>query len=138
MADKNAYRIKLPGLDERHQEYRLALAYRVGDLVFTSGQLGIDNDGNMAGANDYDKQVEQVFANLDRVLKAAGSGNDKIIRTTVYQTNIRNLPRFVELRGKYLKAPYPASTQVAITMLGHPQAMIEIDAIALVEGEIVN
>ena len=138
MADKNAYRIKLPGLDERHQAYRLALAYRVGDLVFTSGQLGIDNDGNMAGANDYDKQVEQVFANLDRVLKAAGSGNDKIIRTTVYQTNIRNLPRFVELRGKYLKEPYPASTQVAITMLGHPQAMIEIDAIALVEGEIVN
>ena len=120
MADKNAYRIKLPGLDERHQAYRLALAYRVGDLVFTSGQLGIDDDGNMAGANNCDKQVEQVFANLDRVLKAAGSGNDKIIRTTVYQTNIRNLPRFVELRGKYPKGPYPASTQVAITMLGHP------------------
>ena len=138
MADKNAYRIKLQGLDERHQKYRLSLGYRVGDLVFTSGQLGIDAQGNMVGANDYDKQVGQVFANLSAVLQAAGSGIHKIVRTTVYQTDIRNLPRFVELRGKYLKEPYPASTQVAITMLGHPQAMIEIDAIALIEGEIVN
>ena len=136
--DPNAYRVKFPALDKRHKPYHLALAYRVGDLIFTSGQLGINEEGNMASLQDYDKQVQQVFKNLDHVLQAAGSGINKIIRTTVYQTDIGNLPRFVELRAKYLKAPFPASTQVAITALGHPQAMIEIDAIALVDGQIID
>jgi 2-iminobutanoate/2-iminopropanoate deaminase len=135
MAATNAHEIRLPHLTPRHDPYRLALGYRVGDLVYTSGQLGLDETG--AIAEDYDGQVGNAFANLERILTAAGSGLDKVIRTTVYQTDIANLHRFVELRGMYLKAPYPASTQVAITKLGHPDALIEINAIALVEGKMI-
>ena len=55
------------------EPYLLSQGFRVGDLVITSGQAALDEQGNVVGAGDFDAQAEQVFRNLSRVLEAGGS-----------------------------------------------------------------
>ena len=88
--------------------------------------------------NDFDAQAEQTFKNLKRVLEAAGSGLDKIIKVTIYLTDMGNFPKILELRERWFTKPYPADTIVEVKALGLPELMIEIEAIALANGEIVG
>ena len=86
------------------------------------------------GAGDFAAQAEQVFANLTQVLEAAGSGLDKVIKVTIYLTDMARFADIVELRGRYFSPPYPADTIVEVAALALPELMIEIEAVALVEG----
>ena len=56
-----------------YEPFRLAQGYRVGDLLFISGQAAIDQNGRIVGVDDFEAQAEQVFTNLDRILRAGGS-----------------------------------------------------------------
>ena len=116
------------------EPYRLAQGYRVGNLIFLSGQAAIDAHGAIVGAGDFAAQAEQVFANLAQVLKAAGSDLDKVIKVTIYLTDMARFPDIVDLRGRYFSPPYPADTIVEVAALALPELMIEIEAVALVEG----
>jgi len=69
--DKNAYRIKTN--PDPYDAFKIALGYRAGNLIFLSGQASIDETGTLVGVGDFDRQVEQTFANIKRVLEAAGS-----------------------------------------------------------------
>jgi len=80
---------------------------------------------------DFDAQAEQVFRNLARVLAAAGSGLDRVVKVTIYLTDMGNFPKIVELRGKWFTAPYPADTIVEVSSLALPGLEIEIEAIAV-------
>jgi reactive intermediate/imine deaminase len=101
----------------------------VGHLVFVSGQAGVDDDGRIK--TDFDAQAEQAFRNLDRALKAAGSSLRQVAKVTIFLTSMENFPRIVELRRKWFSAPYPADTIVEVSALYSPEAMIEIEAIAV-------
>jgi len=131
----NAHRIKLdpdPG-----EPFRIAQGYRVGDLVIVSGQAAIDEQGQLVGVGDFDAQAEQAFANLRRTLEAAGSSLDKIVKVTIYLTDMSNFPKIVELRGRHFTEPWPADTIVGVTALALPELEIEIEAIALADGEVL-
>ncbi len=117
-------------------QFNIALGYRVGGLVIVSGQASIDEAGNIVGVGDFDAQAEQTFANLRRVLEAGGSGLDKIVKVTIYLTDMANFPKIVELRARYFTRPWPADTIVGVTALGLPELQIEIEAIALTDGEV--
>ena len=120
------------------ERYRIAAAYRVGDLVFLSGQAAIDEAGQLVGVGDFDAQADQVFANIERVLRAAGSSIDRVFKVTIYLTDMRNFPKIVELRRRWGE-PYPADTIVEVSSLALPALEIEIDVIALAgDGEIVG
>lgn len=121
-----------------YEQFRIALGYRVGNLVFISGQASINENGAIVGAGDFDAQAEQVFKNLRRVLEAAGSSMEKIIKVNIYLTDMSNFPKIVELRGKHFTQPWPADTITGVTALAQPELMIEIEAIALVDGEVVG
>ncbi len=56
-----------------YEPFHLAQGYRVGELLFISGQVAIDGNGQLVGVGNFDAQAEQVFANLERVLRAGGS-----------------------------------------------------------------
>jgi reactive intermediate/imine deaminase len=114
-----------------YEPFRLSQAFRVGDLVIVSGQAAIDQDGHIVGVGDFDAQAEQVFRNLARVLAAAGSGLDRVVKVTIYLTDMGNFPKIVELRGKWFTAPYPADTIVEVSSLALPGLEIEIEAIAV-------
>jgi len=114
-----------------YEPFRLSQGFRVGDLVIVSGQAAIDQDGHIVGVGDCDAQAEQVFRNLTRVLAAAGSGLDRVVKVTIYLTDMGNFPKIVELRGKWFTAPYPADTIVEVSSLALPGLEIEIEAIAV-------
>ena len=71
----DAHRIKLE--PDPYDQFNIALGYRVGDLVIVSGQAALDDRGRVVGQGDFDAQAEQVFANLRRVLEAAGSSRQR-------------------------------------------------------------
>lgn len=118
--------------------FKIAQAYRVGDLIFVSGQASIDQDGEVVGAGDFDAQAKRTFDNLALVLKAGGSDLDKIVKVNIYLKDMRNFPKIVSLREQYFTAPYPADTIVEVSSLALPELEIEIEAVALAEGEIVG
>lgn len=111
--------------------------FRIGDLVIVSGQAALDEHGRTVGAGDFDAQAAQVFANLRRVLEAAGSGLDRVVKVTIFLTDMAHFPRIVELRAEHFSPPYPADTIVEVRALARPELLLEIEAIALVEGELI-
>ena len=113
--------------------FRLAQAHRVGDLLFVSGQAAIDNDGVIVGVGDFDTQANRAFENLQRVLRAGGSSLENVVKVTIYLTDMSHFEDIVELRGKWFSPPYPADTIVEVRSLYSPDAMIEIEAIAVVD-----
>ena len=114
--------------------YRISQAFRVGDLVITSGQAAIDRDGNVVGAGDFAAQAEQVFANLAEVLEAGGSSLAQVVKVTIYLTDMGRFPDVVALRERYFTPPYPADTIVEVKALALPELEIEIEATALAHG----
>ncbi|MEP3227231.1 MAG: RidA family protein [Parasphingorhabdus sp.] len=112
--------------------YAIAPGWRVGDLLFLSGQAAIDDKGNIIGPLDIEKQIAQTFANIDRILEAGGSRREKIVKVTIYLTDMSHFPQIVEARKKYFSPPYPADTIVEVNALALPELLIEIDVIAAV------
>lgn len=112
--------------------YAIAPGWRVGDLLFLSGQAAIDEAGTIVGSGDFDQQVAQTFVNIDRVLAAGGSSRDKIVKVTIYLTDMTHFPKIVEARKRYFSEPYPADTIVEVRALALPELMVEIDVIAAV------
>jgi 2-iminobutanoate/2-iminopropanoate deaminase len=118
--------------------FKIAQAYRVGDLLYLSGQAAVDDDGNIVGIGDFDRQAEKTFDNLARVLGAGGSDLSKIVKVNIYLKNMENFPKILTLRERYFTPPYPADTIVEVSSLALPELEIEIEAIALVDGEIID
>jgi 2-iminobutanoate/2-iminopropanoate deaminase len=114
--------------------FLLSQAIQAGNLLFISGQAAIGDDGEIVGKGDFDRQAEQAFKNLDRVLRAAGSSLRHVVKVTIFLTSMNNFSKIVELRRKWFAAPYPADSIVEISGLYSPDAMIEIEAIAVVPG----
>ncbi|MGF6156363.1 2-iminobutanoate/2-iminopropanoate deaminase [Ensifer sp. KUDG1] len=115
--------------------FLLSQAIKTNGFVFVSGQAAIGDDGNLVGVGDFDRQAEQAFRNLDRALKAAGSGLDKIVKVTIFLRSMENFGKIIELRRKWFSAPYPADSIIEVSSLYSPDALIEIEAIALDGGK---
>ena len=114
-----------------YEPFRLSQAMRVGDLLFVSGQAAISPEGELVGIGDFDAQAEQTFRNLERVLQAGGSGLDRVVKVTIFLTDMANFPKIVELRQRWFTPPYPADTIVEVSSLALPGLEIEIEAIAV-------
>ena len=111
--------------------YAISPGWNVGGLLFLSGQAGIDEHGTVIGAGDFEAQLEQTFVNIDRVLAAGGSDRGRIIKVTIYLTDMGNFPAIVAARQRYFTRPWPADTIVEVRALALPELMVEIDVIAL-------
>ena len=115
-----------------YEPFRLSQGFRVGDLLLISGQAAIDEHGELVGVGDFDAQAEQTFRNLQRVLEAGGSSLDRVVKVTIFLTDMTNFPRIVELRRRWFSPPYPADTIVEVSSLALAELEIEIEAIATV------
>jgi 2-iminobutanoate/2-iminopropanoate deaminase len=115
-----------------YEPYRLSQGIRVGDLLFVSGQTGIDQAGELVAVGDFDAQADRAFRNLGHVLEAGGSSLAHVVKVTIFLTDMAtNFPKIVELRGKWFTPPYPADTIVEVRSLYRPEVEIEIEAIAV-------
>ena len=111
--------------------YAIAPGWQVGNLLFLSGQAAISPEGELVGVGDFDAQLVQVMANIDRVLAAGGSDRSRIVKVTIYLTDMANFPAIVDARRRYFTPPYPADTIVEVKSLALPELMLEIDVIAV-------
>ncbi|HEY8170517.1 MAG TPA: Rid family detoxifying hydrolase [Candidatus Limnocylindria bacterium] len=105
-------------------------AIRAGDLVFTAGQLGIDPVTGEFTSSDVAGQAEGALRNLAAILEAAGSGMDRIVKTTVYLADIADWPRVNEVYVRLVPEPFPARSAFAVKDLPRG-GLVEIEAIAL-------
>jgi 2-iminobutanoate/2-iminopropanoate deaminase len=106
-------------------------AVKVGHFVFTSGQIGINPLTGQLRMG-LEEQTHQVLANLAAVLEAAGSGMDKIIKTTIFLTDISEFSTVNSIYAEAFSAEPPARSTVQVSALPIG-ALIEIEAVALVE-----
>ncbi len=103
-------------------------AVKVGKMVFTSGQLGINpEDGKLA--DGVEAQTIQALNNLKAVLEAAGSGMECIVKTTVFVRNMEDFPRVNKLYGMLVPMPFPARSCVEVAKLP-AGGLVEIEAMA--------
>jgi reactive intermediate/imine deaminase len=107
-------------------------AVRVGDLLFVSGCIAVDGEGNLVGGDDVVAQTRQVFANLAAILGAAGATFADVAKMTVYLTDIDDRARINPVRQEVFGPTRPASTLVEVSRLVLPDAKVEIELVARV------
>jgi enamine deaminase RidA (YjgF/YER057c/UK114 family) len=105
-------------------------------LVFVAGQEPEDADGNLIGLDDLAAQARQVFANVGRALAAAGAVPDQVAKITIFVVGYRreHLPVIEESRVALFGDHKPADTLVGVEALSRPEYLIEVEAIAVLDG----
>ena len=106
-------------------------AVKVGDFVFTSGQIALVPQSGTVEAEDIVGQTEQVIKNLSAVLSAAGSSVEKAVKTTCFLADMNDFAAFNDVYGKYFTSK-PARSCVAVKQL--PKGvLVEVEVIALAD-----
>ncbi|GAA6990421.1 RidA family protein [Helicobacter pylori] len=105
-------------------------AIATNDLVFVSGQLGIDaSTGEFKGV-DIHSQTTQSMENIKAILKEVGLGMDSVVKTTILLKSLDDFSVVNEIYGSYFKEPYPARATFQVAKLPK-DALVEIEAIAI-------
>ena len=123
---------------DRFAAVHISQGFRVGDLVFVSGQAAVNAQGEVVGVGDFGAQARQAVRNLDRVLNAAGSSLGQVIKVTIFVTDMSYFPEVVKLRKEVFSQPYPADTICEVQGLAYPELMFEIEAVALADGSTID
>src|ERR1700688_513640 len=105
-------------------------AIRTDEFVFVSGQVAIDPSTQQVLSGDVAVQTDRVLKNLSAILNAAGSGLEKVVRSTVFLKNMSDFAAMNEVYGRYFSAAPPARSTVEVARLPK-DVLVEIDVIAL-------
>ena len=109
-----------------------------GTMVYLAGQVPCDASGQLVGAGNVEAQAEQVYGNLRIAMEAAGGTMADIVKLNTYivaEVNQADVPKLRAIRDRYVNAAQPpASTLVFIARLAQPGWLIEIEAVAAIEG----
>ena len=105
-------------------------------MVFVAGQVAEDSRGNLIGAGDMTVQAHQAFANVGRALAAAGARPEQVTKLTIFVANYRreHLPMIEKGRVSLFGDHKPTDTLVGVAALSHPDYMLEVDAVAVVDA----
>ncbi len=106
---------------------------RLGDLVFASGSIGVDPDTGSLVEGGVAAETRQALANLSNVLEAGGSSLERVVKTTVFMTNLQEFATMNEVYGGVFDTEPPARSTVQVAALPGGAA-VEIEAIAWVGG----
>lgn len=102
-------------------------AVRAGDTVYLSGQIPLDPK-TMQVVEGFENQVKRVFDNLRAVCRAAGGDFDRVVRVTIYLTDLAQFPKVNDIMASCFREPFPARVTVGVASLPRG-AQVEIDAI---------
>jgi enamine deaminase RidA (YjgF/YER057c/UK114 family) len=114
-----------------YDSFHFSQANRVGDTIWVSGQVGIDDE--MKPASGMAAQARLAFGNLKRTLAAAGATLGDVVELTTFHIDLRGeLEEFANVKDEYIPRNYPAWTAVGVTQLALPELRVEIRAVAVV------
>jgi 2-iminobutanoate/2-iminopropanoate deaminase len=128
MAEKRVVRTEAAPAPFQGAPYSQAI--EAGGFVFVSGQLGLRPDHAEMVGETIQEQTEQVFANLAAILEAAGSGLERLVKTTVYLTDLGDFAGMNEVYAAHVGKRPPARATIEVSALPSG-AKVEIEAIAL-------
>jgi reactive intermediate/imine deaminase len=103
------------------------------DMLFISGQVSQDLSEVVVGRGDIVRQAEQVLTNLRSVVEAAGGTLRDVVKVTVFLRNMADRDAVADVRRRFFGDHLPASTLVEVSKLAHPDWLVEIEAIAIVQ-----
>ena len=113
---------------------RFAQVLKIGKQVYIAGQTAVDEKGNGVGKGDIEAQARQVFRNLQKCLQAVGAEFDQVVKLNIYSTDLdAHLGVITKFRKEYFPKEPVASTTVQVPRLVHPDWLLEIEAIAVLE-----
>ncbi|MFA6446446.1 MAG: RidA family protein [Candidatus Paceibacterota bacterium] len=118
---------------ERMGAYSHGYKVEIGDaiLIFTTGQIAMDKDGNVLYPEDPAKQADFIYQSLQKILEQSGASLDDVVKTTVFVTDMKDFPEISKIRNKYFKDAEPVSTLVEVTKLVKEGCKVEIEAIVV-------
>jgi enamine deaminase RidA (YjgF/YER057c/UK114 family) len=109
-----------------------------GAVVYLAGQVSSDASGKLIGEGDFEAQAEQVFGNLKIAVEAAGGSMADIVKLNIYlvaEVDQASVPKLRAVRDRYVNVERPpASTLVVVSRLARPGWLIEIEAVAAIDG----
>ena len=103
-----------------------------GTWIYVSGQIASDPDGNLVAPNDLARQSERVFENVKAILEANGASFADVVKLQTFITTQEGWAEMREIRSRYLTSELPASTAVQVAALVVPEAVIEVDVVAVI------
>jgi len=118
---------------ERMGAYSHGYKIEIGDaeIIFTTGQIAMDKDGNVLYPNDPAKQAEFIFESLQKILNEAGASLDDVVKATIFVTDMNDFSKISQVRNKYFKKSEPVSTLVEVKKLVKDGCRVEIEVIAV-------
>lgn len=120
---------------EQNLDNDLCQAVVAGSVVYLRGQVGQDLDTRESvGIGDVETQTEKAMANIDLLLREAGSSLADIVKVIVYLTDIRYRETVYRVMGRWLKGVHPVSTGLVVEALARPEWLVEIDATAVLSA----
>jgi enamine deaminase RidA (YjgF/YER057c/UK114 family) len=136
MADDES-RIKFSNPSELHAPVGYSHVAEVplkGKLVYISGQIALDKNGNLIGKGDFRAQTQQAFRNLQSALESVGGTMKDIIKLNYYIVDMSRMQELRAVRDTFLpdKEHRPTSTAVGVTQLALPDLLVEIEGVALI------
>lgn len=115
------------------EEYGYSNAVRSGDLLFCSGQVGLEADGSAPA--DPERQYDLAFATLGRLLAEHGAGPSELVELVSFHVNFpKHMTEFMAAKARFQNGARPAWTAVGVEALGTPGILVEIKATARIGG----
>lgn len=116
-------------------QYSHLTRVKASEFLFIAGQVAVDRDGKVVGADDFDAQCVQIFANIEAALKSAGAGWGNIVQFTTYLVHSQDIPKFMKFRLRefpkmFPGGAYPPNTLLMVDRLVQEQLLIEVQPIA--------
>lgn len=113
-----------------YDAFHFSQANRVGDTIWVSGQVGIDD--KLSPASGMAAQAQLAFEGLKRTLAAAGASLDNVVELMTFHIDLRGeMEAFAKVKDEYFPGDYPAWTAVGVTQLALPELRVEIRAVAI-------
>lgn len=129
-SDNKRTLINPPGTEVIYENWHFSQGVRVGDTVWTAGQVGVDE--NLQPGDGIEAQARLAFQNLERVLAEAGGSLADVVEMTSFHTSLADMPGFSQVKSEFVPKDYPAWTAVGVTELVLPELLVEIKAVAVI------
>jgi enamine deaminase RidA (YjgF/YER057c/UK114 family) len=116
-------------------QYSQITRVKASEFIFIAGQLAGDKSGNIIGADDFDKQCAQVFANIETALKSVDAGWHNVVQFTTYLVHSQDIPKFMQYRLRefpkmFPNGAYPPNTLLMVDRLVQEPFLVEVQTIA--------
>jgi enamine deaminase RidA (YjgF/YER057c/UK114 family) len=116
-------------------QYSQITRVKASEFLFIAGQVATDRDGKLIGADDFDAQCAQTFANIETALRSAGAGWGNVVEFTTFLVHSQDIPKFMKFRLRefprmFANGAYPPNTLLMVDRLVREELLVEVQTVA--------